>query len=79
MMEWLTNNIFQVIGLVCSTFTFVWIVSKHYFQLDNRINNVEMEIKRLNAQLDKDLIDLKGVVEQLREDLKELTKVILQK
>ena len=78
-MEWLTNNIFQVIGLVCSTFTFVWIVSKHYFQLDNRINNVEMEIKRLNAQLDKDLIDLKGVVEQLREDLKELTKVILQK
>jgi uncharacterized membrane protein YciS (DUF1049 family) len=79
MMDWLQQNIFQVIGLVCSTFTFVWIISKHYFQLENRINNVEAEIKRLNAQLDKDLIDLKGVVEQLREDLKELTKVILQK
>ena len=79
MMDWLQQNIFQVVGLVCSTFTFVWIISKHYFQLENRINNVETEITRLNAKLDKDLIDLKSVVEELRNDLKELTKVILQK
>lgn len=38
-----------------------------------------MEIKRLNDKLDRDLVDLKGVVEELRNDLKELTKVILQK
>lgn len=78
-MEWLAQNIFPVITLVCSTFCFVWIISKHYFQLENRINNVEAEIRRLNDKLDKDLIDLKGVVEELRNDLKELTKVILQK
>lgn len=79
MMEWLQNNIFQVIGLVCSTFTFVWILSKHYFNLENRIQNVELEIKRLNDKLDKDLIDLKSVVEELRNDLKELMKLIIQK
>jgi hypothetical protein len=79
MMEWLQNNIFQVIGLVCSTFTFVWILSKHYFSLENRIQNVEMEIKRLNDKLDKDLIDLKSVVEELRNDLKEIMKLIMQK
>lgn len=78
-MDWLQNNVFQVIGLITSTFTFVWIISKHYFQLENRINNVEAEIKRLNDKLDRDLVDLKGVVEELRNDLKELTKVILQK
>lgn len=78
-MEWVAHNIFPVITLVCSTFCFVWIVSKHYFQLDNRINNVEVDIKRLNDKLDKDLVDLKSVVEELRTDLKELTKVILQK
>lgn len=78
-MEWLQNNIFQVIGLVCSTFTFVWILSKHYFNLENRIQNVELEIKRLNDKLDKDLIDLKSVVEELRNDLKELMKLIIQK
>jgi hypothetical protein len=78
-MEWLQNNIFQVIGLVCSTFTFVWILSKHYFSLENRIQNVEMEIKRLNDKLDKDLIDLKSVVEELRNDLKEIMKLIMQK
>ncbi len=79
MMDWLQNNIFQVIGLVCSTFTFVWILSKHYFSLENRIQNVEMEIKRLNDKLDKDLIDLKSVVEELRNDLKEIMKLIMQK
>lgn len=78
-MAWIQENIFQVIGLVCSTFTFVWILSKHYFQLENRINNVESEIKRLNDKLDKDLIDLKSVVEELRNDLKELMKLIIQK
>jgi hypothetical protein len=79
MMEWLQNNIFQVIGLVCSTFTFVWILSKHYFSLENRIQNVEMEIKRLNDKLDRDLIELKSVVEELRNDLKEIMKLIMQK
>lgn len=79
MMDWIANNIFPVITLICSTFCFVWIVSKHYFQLDNRIKNVETEITRLNDKLNKDLIDLKSVVEELRNDLKELTKVILKK
>ena len=79
MMDWLQNNIFQVIGLVCSTFTFVWILSKHYFSLENRIQNVEMEIKRLNDKLDRDLIELKSVVEELRNDLKEIMKLIMQK
>lgn len=78
-MEWLQNNIFQVITLVCSTFTFVWILSKHYFGLENRIQNVEVEIKRLNDKLDKDLIDLKSVVEELRSDLKELMKLVIQR
>jgi len=78
-MEWLQNNIFQVIFLITSTFSFVWILSKHYFSLENRIQNVEMEIKRLNDKLDRDLIELKNVIEELRNDLKELTKLFLQK
>jgi hypothetical protein len=38
-----------------------------------------MEIKRLNDKLDRDLIELKSVVEELRNDLKEIMKLIMQK
>ena len=42
-MEWLTQNAFEILGLAVSVGSAVWGVSKAYYSLDNRINNLEAD------------------------------------
>jgi len=78
-MEWLTQNAFEILGLAVSVGSAVWGVSKAYYSLDNRINNLESDMLRMDKKLDEDLERLKEVIVELKNDVKKITEFLLTK
>jgi len=78
-MEWLTQNAFELLGLAVSVGSAVWGVSKAYYSLDNRINNLESDMLRMDKKLDEDLERLKEVIVELKNDVKKITEFLLTK
>ena len=78
-MEWLTQNAFEILGLAVSVGSAVWGVSKAYYSLDNRINNLESDMLRMDKKLDEDLERLKEVIVELKNDVKKITEILLTK
>lgn len=78
MMEWLTQNAFQLLALAASIGSGVWAASRMYYTLDNRISALEKEMARLDEKLDKDIQELRMCLVELRGDIKHLTEIILK-
>ncbi len=79
MMEWISENAFQILGLVSSIGGAVWATSRMYYTLDHRITAVEKDMARLEEKLDKDIQELRMCLVELRGDIKHLTEIILKR
>jgi len=78
-MEWVVQNAFELVALAASTAGAVWGASKAYYNLNNRISNVEADMLRLDKKLDEDLDQLRMIVVELKSDIKKLTEILLTK
>lgn len=78
MMEWFSQNAFQLIALAASIGSGVWAASRAYYTLDNRISNLETNMERLDKKLDEDIQQLRNCVMELRADIKHLTELLLK-
>jgi hypothetical protein len=78
MMEWLSQNAFQLLALGASIGSGVWAASRAYYTLDNRITNIEQNMERLDKKLDEDIQQLRNSIMELRADIKHLTQLLLK-
>lgn len=74
-MEWVVENIFQILGIAGAVGTSVLGITKMYFKIENRVRFLEKEVKTLDNKIDKDLKEVHDILKELRNDI----KILLQK
>jgi len=74
-MDWIVQNIFQLIGVAGAVGTSVLGITKIYFKIENRVRFLEKEVKSLDNKIDKDLKEVHDILKELRNDI----KLLLQK
>jgi ribosomal protein S13 len=74
-MDWIVQNIFQLIGVAGAVGTSVMAITKIYFKIENRVRFLEKEVKSLDNKIDKDLKEVHDILKELRNDI----KLLLQK
>jgi len=74
-MDWIVQNIFQLVGVAGAVGTSVLGITKIYFKIENRVRFLEKEVKSLDNKIDKDLKEVHDILKELRNDI----KLLLQK
>lgn len=74
-MEWIIQNVFQILGIAGAVGTSVLGITKMYFKIENRVRFLEKEVKTLDNKIDKDLKEVHDILKELRNDI----KLLLQK
>lgn len=69
-MDWIVNNIFQLIGIAGSVGSLVLVATKVYWSIESRVAVLERDYKKLDERLDKDLHDVHEILTELRNDIK---------
>lgn len=71
-MQWLVENIFQLIGISGGVATTVLGATKIYWSLENRIVLLEKDVKKLETKIEKDINEVNEILKELRLDIKKL-------
>lgn len=71
-MEWVIENIFQILGITGGVGTTVLAATRIYWSLENRIVLLEKDVKKLETKIEKDINEVNEILKELRLDIKKL-------
>lgn len=71
-MDWITQNIFELVGIAGGVGTTVLATTRIYWSLENRIVLLEKDVKKLETKIEKDINEVNEILKELRLDIKKL-------